>query len=87
MSRLRVPRSLSAPLSLGLSIALVGASLTTVAIRDVASAPQAQATERISQQSGFNARAWTVTPPDASGNRYVGGDFTSYKVLSQRPSP
>ena len=40
MSRLRVPRSLSAPLSLGLSIALVGASLTTVAIRDVASAPR-----------------------------------------------
>lgn len=43
-------------------------------------AGQALAVDRISQMPGFNARAWTVTPPDANGVRYVGGDFTSYKA-------
>lgn len=40
----------------------------------------AMAVDRISRQSGFNARAWTLTPPDANGVRYVGGDFTSYNA-------
>jgi hypothetical protein len=43
-------------------------------------AGQALAVDRISQMPGFNARAWTITPPDADGVRYVGGDFTSYKA-------
>ena len=30
-------------------------------------AAQAQAVDRISKQPGFNARAWTVTTPDADG--------------------
>ena len=74
------PRSLSAPLTFGMSVALVAASLTAIAVAEVASAPAAEATNRITQQSGFNARAWTVTSPDSTGTRYVGGDFTSYKA-------
>ncbi len=45
----------------------------------VAAAP-AVAVDRITRQAGFNARAWTLTQPDANGVRYVGGDFTSYKA-------
>ena len=45
----------------------------------VATAP-AEAVDRISRQTGFNARSWTLTQPDANGIRYVGGDFTSYKA-------
>jgi len=62
------------------SLSLVLGTLTAVAALAVVSAPDAQATNRISQQTGFNARAWTVTVPDATGTRYVGGDFTSYKA-------
>ena len=76
----RLPSFLSAPLTAGLSIALVGASLTVVTIREVASAPDAQATNRITQQVGFNGRAWTVTPPDSAGVRYIGGEFTSFNA-------
>jgi len=36
--------------------------------------------DRISRMSGFNARGWTVTQPDANGVRYVGGDFTSFQA-------
>ena len=59
------------------STALVAAGLGAVA---VATAPAAHAVDRITQQSGFNARAWTVTTPDEEGTRYVGGDFTSYEA-------
>ncbi len=45
----------------------------------VAVAPAA-AVDRISRQPGFNARAWTLTAPDANGVRYIGGDFTSYRA-------
>lgn len=62
------------------SAALMAGSLTAIVATSVATAPEAQATNRISQQTGFNARAWTVTQPDANGIRYVGGDFTSYQA-------
>ena len=51
----------------------------TVAISIVAATP-AMAQVRVSQQSGFNARAWSTTPPDANGVRYVGGDFSNYRA-------
>lgn len=66
--------------SIAASLSLLLGTLTAIATITVAAAPEAQATNRISQQTGFNARAWTVTSPDASGTRYVGGDFTSYKA-------
>lgn len=43
-------------------------------------AQPAQAVQRIDKQTGFNARAWSVTSADAQGNRYIGGDFTSYQA-------
>lgn len=46
----------------------------------VGAAPTAEAADRISQQVGFNGRAWSVTSPDSQGIRYVGGDFTSYQA-------
>lgn len=64
--------------SITASLSLLLGTLTAVAAMNVVSAPEAQAADRISQQTGFNARAWTVTPADATGTRYVGGDFTSY---------
>lgn len=60
--------------SLAVSVTLLASLVTAV------SAPSAVATDRITQMSGFNARAWTVTPPDANGIRYVGGDFTSFQA-------
>ena len=80
MRRSLTPSFLSAPVTVGLAIALVGASLTAVVARDITSAPQAQATTQLSQQVGFNARAWTLTQPDDSGIRYIGGDFTSFNA-------
>lgn len=62
------------------SITLVAGSLTAIATTAVITAPEAQAANRITQQTGFNARAWTVTQPDANGTRYVGGDFTSFQA-------
>jgi len=53
--------------------------MVAAALALLAAAP-AMAVDRISQQTGFNARAWTLTQPDANGVRYVGGDFTSYKA-------
>lgn len=61
---------------LGTTLAIIATAL----IGGVVTATPAQAVERISKQSGFNARAWSVTSPDAQGNRYVGGDFTSYQA-------
>ncbi len=39
----------------------------------------AVAADRITRDSGFNARAWSITEPDSAGTRYVGGDFTSFR--------
>jgi outer membrane protein OmpA-like peptidoglycan-associated protein len=61
---------------LGTSLAVIATAL----IGSVVTATPAQAVERISKQTGFNARSWSVTSPDAQGNRYVGGDFTSYQA-------
>ncbi len=55
---------------------LVAGSLAALAV----AATPAMAVDRISQRPGFNARAWTLTQPDANGVRYVGGDFTSYNA-------
>ena len=63
--RARIARGLAAVVALGALLVVAG---------------QALAVDRISQMPGFNARAWTVTQPDANGVRYVGGDFTSYKA-------
>lgn len=54
--------------------------VATALLGAVVSSTPAQAVERISKQTGFNARAWSVTSPDAQGIRYVGGDFTSYQA-------
>lgn len=55
--------------------ALIGVIAVAAAL--VAAAP-ALAVDRIDRLAGFNARAWTITQPDANGTRYVGGDFTSF---------
>ena len=51
--------------------ALIGATMT---------AAPAQAVQRITKQTGFNGRAWSVTSADSQGVRYIGGDFTSYQA-------
>ena len=68
----------SAPVPRRRTLAFVATIVTCAAIL-VATAP-AMAVDRISRQTGFNARSWTLTQPDANGIRYVGGDFTSYKA-------
>lgn len=55
------------------------ASVLSLAFLLLAALP-ASAQVRLSQDPSFNARAWTLTTPDADGTRYVGGDFTSYKA-------
>jgi hypothetical protein len=62
--------------------AVVSTSLVASAIVGavVSAAPAAQAADQITQQTGFNGRAWSVSAPDADGTRYVGGDFTSYRA-------
>ena len=80
MRRSLVPAFMSAPVTVGLAIALVGASLTAVVARELTAAPEARATTQLSQQVGFNGRAWTVTQPDAQGVRYIGGDFNSFNA-------
>lgn len=62
---------------------LIAVALATIAsgvVAPVVTAPSASATTRLTQQPGFSARAWTVTSPDSTGTRYVGGDFTSYQA-------
>ena len=66
-------RTLAAVMSTALVAGtMIGAVVTT--------APAAQAADQITQQTGFNGRAWSVSAPDADGTRYVGGDFTSYRA-------
>ena len=59
-------RSLAA-VAAGLIAGLVATSSATASV------------DRLSREAGFNARAWTITDPDAAGTRYVGGDFTSFR--------
>lgn len=80
MSPTRFPFVASAPLTAVVSMALVATSLTALAVRGVASAPEAQAANQLTQQVGFNGRAWTVTQPDPAGVRYIGGEFTSFNA-------
>ena len=60
-------------------VSLVGALVASV-LTGIVAAPPAAAVNQISKMSGFNARAWTVTQPDANGIRYIGGDFTSFQA-------
>jgi outer membrane protein OmpA-like peptidoglycan-associated protein len=62
------------------SLVSTTAMIATALVGAVVTAAPAQAVDRISKQTGFNARAWSVTSPDAQGIRYVGGDFTSYQA-------
>lgn len=75
------PRSFKRAFRLNFSVvsglALLASSL--VALSPIATAP-ASAANQIQKQTGFNARAWSVTSPDSQGIRYIGGDFTSYQA-------
>ncbi len=71
------PSSSRSALTLTLTLTTIVALLAGLLV--LATAAPASATDRISRLDGFNARAWTVTAPDANGVRYVGGDFTSFQ--------
>lgn len=70
-------KALRLNLSLVSSMALLASSV--VVFSPIGIAP-ASADNQIQKQTGFNARAWTVTSPDSQGIRYIGGDFTSYQA-------
>lgn len=66
-------------LGLSFSLALCMATISLVGVQ-LSDPLAANAVERITKQTGFNARAFSVTTPDSTGTRYIGGDFTSYQA-------
>ena len=66
--------------SLTSSLAAFSMVATALVATSLSAASPAQAVQRITKQTGFNGRAWSVTSADSQGIRYVGGDFTSYQA-------
>ncbi len=81
MKSISIRKSAAKLLRINTSLALTLTLLaTSVVVLQPVFAEPASAVDRIQKQTGFNARAWSVTSPDAQGIRYVGGDFTSYQA-------
>ncbi|MCX6390383.1 MAG: delta-60 repeat domain-containing protein [Solirubrobacterales bacterium] len=59
----------------------VGFLLPAVLLLSVAAAPDAQATQRIKVNPGFNGTVSAVAGPDANGVTYLGGTFSAYNAL------
>jgi len=59
----------------------IGFLLPAAVLLSVAAAPDAQATQRIKVNPGFNGTVSAVAGPDANGVTYLGGTFSAYNPL------
>ena len=59
----------------------IGFLLPAAVLLSVAAAPDAQATQRIKVNPGFNGTVSAVAGPDANGVTYLGGTFSAYNAL------